>query len=470
MPADRSRSPPARNGNSNEHRPVPTVNVGVLGLGTVGSGTVRTLLEQRGLMRERLNIDIVVKKAADLDIDRKWDFDMPVSILTKDASDIINDPEIKIVVELIGGKGIAKKLIIDALNAKKSVVTANKALLAECGMELFELAASMGVDLFYEASVAGGIPIIKALRESLVANPIQSILGILNGTCNYILTRMEREGVAFDQVLKDAQRLGYAEAEPSLDVDGWDTAHKAIILARLAFGGNYTVEEAKVKGIRGIAGQDVKYAAEFGYRIKLLAILKRSTDGTAEISVEPTLIPADHLLSKVDMSFNAVFVRGEIVDETMYYGRGAGSLPTASAVVGDVADVARNMLLQPQCRAHCQDRNPLRLQRQAPKVKPYADHLTRAYIRLEVKDIAGSLSRVIGILAKHNISILAVTDFLRGQPLPGAVLPKDGLAPIVLLTDDARVADVDVALEECLQLPEVGRDHAHFRVEKLATA
>lgn len=421
-------------------------------------------------MRERLNIDIVVKKAADLNIDRTWDFDMPASILTKDASEIINDPEIKIVVELIGGKGIAKKLIVDALNARKSVVTANKALLADCGVELFELAASKGADLFYEASVAGGIPIIKALREGLVANPIRSILGIMNGTCNYILTRMEREGIAFDPVLKDAQRLGYAEAEPSLDVDGWDTAHKAIILARLAFGGNYTVDEAKVKGIRGIAGQDVKYAAEFGYRIKLLAILKRSPDGSAEISVEPTLIPADHLLSKVDMSFNAVFVCGEIVDETMYYGRGAGSLPTASAVVGDVADIARNMVLQPQCRANRQDRNPLRAQRQAPKVKPHTEHLTRNYIRLEVKDIAGSLSRVIGILAKHNISILAVTDFLRGQPLPGAVMPKDGLAPVVLLTDDARVADVDLALAECLQLPEVGSDHARFRVEKLATA
>lgn len=463
--AARSRSP-----NRNGHGATQTINVGVLGLGTVGSGTVQTILERTALIAERTGINLVVKKAADLNIDRKWDFDMPASILTKDAMEIINDPEIKIVVELIGGKGIAKKLIIDAINAGKSVVTANKALLADHGMELFELAATKGVDLFYEASVAGGIPIIKALREGLVANPIQSILGIMNGTCNYILTRMEREGVAFDAVLAEAQKLGYAETPPDLDVDGWDTAHKAVILARLAFGGAYSVTDAKVIGIRGVVGQDVKFAAEFGYRIKLLAILKKSSDGTAEISVEPTLIPKDHLMAKVDMSFNAVFVKGEVVDETMYYGKGAGSLPTASAVVGDVADIARNMLLQPHCRAQRQDRNPLRAQKKAPQVKPYGDHITRAYIRLEVKDITGSLAKVIAILAKHNISILAVTDFLRGQPLLGATVPKDGLAPVVLLTGDSRVADVDAALAECLKLPEVGPDHSRFRLEALVSA
>jgi len=464
MPA-RSRSP-----NRHAHGAARTIHVGVLGLGTVGSGTVQVILERQALIAERTGINLVVKKAADLNIDRKWEFDMPASILTKDAMDIINDPEIKIVVELIGGKGIAKKLIIDAINAGKSVVTANKALLADHGMELFDLAAKKGVDLFYEASVAGGIPIIKALREGLVANPITSILGIMNGTCNYILTRMEREGVAFDTVLAEAQKLGYAETPPDLDVDGWDTAHKAVILARLAFGGSYQVDHAKVIGIRGVGGEDVKYAAEFGYRIKLLAILKKSADGSAEISVEPTLIPTAHLMAKVDMSFNAVFVCGEVVDETMYYGRGAGSLPTASAVVGDVADIARNMLLQPQCRAHRQDRNPLRAQTKPPQVKPHAEHVTRAYIRLEVKDITGSLAKVIAILAKHNISILAVTDFLRGQPLPGASVPKDGLAPIVLLTGDARVADVDAALAECLKLPEVGPDHSRFRVEALVSA
>eukprot|EP00747_Dinoflagellata_sp_TGD_P162123 gnl/TRDRNA2_/TRDRNA2_179365_c0_seq1.p1 gnl/TRDRNA2_/TRDRNA2_179365_c0~~gnl/TRDRNA2_/TRDRNA2_179365_c0_seq1.p1 ORF type:complete len:476 (-),score=71.30 gnl/TRDRNA2_/TRDRNA2_179365_c0_seq1:446-1834(-) len=454
--------PPARNGE------IPKIHVGLLGLGTVGSGCAETLIMQRTLMRERTGIDLILKKAADLDIKREWPFAMPQEILTTNAQEIIEDAEIKIVVELIGGKGIAKKLIEAALNAGKSVVTANKALLADYGHELFDLAASKGVDLFYEASVAGGIPIIKALREGLVANPIRSALGILNGTCNYILTRMEREGVAFDDVLKEAQKLGFAEADPTLDVDGWDTAHKTVILAQLAFGGKYKVEQMSVKGIRNIAGQDVQYAAEFGYRIKLLAVLKRSDDNTVEVSVEPTLIPADHLFSKVDMSFNAVFLKGDVVDETMYYGRGAGRLPTASAVVADVADIARNCLLQPQHREARQDRNPLRhTTSNPPTIKPYADTKTRSYLRFEVQDVAGALAKVTAILAQNNISILALTDFMRGRPLPGNVLPKDALAPVVLLTGDSKGSDVDKAVEDILKLPEVGKSFARFRVESL---
>merc|ERR1719458_330013 len=288
-------------------------------------------------------------RAADLDIKREWGFDFPQEILTTDANQVLDDPDIKIVIELIGGKGIAKKFIEKALSSKKSVVTANKALLAEFGDELFHLAAENHADIFYEASVAGGIPIIKALREGLVANPIRSLFGILNGTCNYMLTRMELEGISFDEVLKDAQRLGFAETPPDLDVDGWDTAHKAVLLAQLAFGGKYQVDNMKVIGIRGVSCQDVQYASEFGYRIKLLAILKKTEAGKVEVGVEPTLIPSDHMLAKVDMSFNAVFVKGDIVDETMYYGRGAGRFPTASAVVADVADIAKNTVLQPQC-------------------------------------------------------------------------------------------------------------------------
>merc|ERR1712232_610166 len=299
----------------------------------------------------------------------------------------------------------------------------------------------------------------------------KSIHGILNGTCNYILTRMEREGIAFDTVLKDAQELGFAEAEPSLDIDGWDTAHEAVILAQLAFGGTYTVEQMQVKGIRGIAGQDVKYAAEFGYRIKLLAVLKRCEAGV-EVCVEPTLIPKEHLLSKVDMSFNAVFVHGDVVGETMYYGRGAGRLPTASAVVADVADVAKNMLLLPQCRHHTQDVNPLRrvnARGARTALKPVAEQKARAYLRFELKDVAGSLARVTEILAKHNISILALTDFLRGRPLPGvSTMPEGGLAPVVILTGDALTADLDKAVDECLNLPQTGPNYARFRVEDMS--
>jgi homoserine dehydrogenase len=420
-------------------------------------------------MRQRTGIDLVLKKAADLDIKRDFGFEFPKGVLTTDAQEVLGDPEIKIVIELIGGTGIAKKFMEAALSSGKSIVTANKALLAKHGAQLFELADKNGADIFYEASVCGGIPIIKALREGLVANPIKSVYGILNGTCNYILTRMEREGVAFDPVLKDAQRLGFAEAEPSLDVDGWDTAHKAIILAQLAFGGKYTVEEVQVKGIRGLDGQDVLYAAEFGYRIKLLAVLKRVGPEGVEVSVEPTLIPADHLLSKVDMSFNAVLVNGEVVDETMYYGRGAGKLPTASAVVADVADVAKNMVLQPQCGANRQDRNPMRyLANQKTVLKPHSQVRSQTYLRFDVKDVAGTLAKVTGVLAQHNLSIMALTDFMRGRPLPGAkAASTQEFVPIVIFIGDSAASDVDKAVEACKKLPEVGENFARFRVESL---
>jgi homoserine dehydrogenase len=465
MPESRERS----------RSPVPkaTIHIGLLGLGTVGAGTAETLVKQRRVMLERTGIDLVLKKAADLDIKREWGFDMPASVPTTDAKEVLEDPEIKIVIELIGGTGIAKKFIETALSNGKAVVTANKALLAKHGHELFELAAKNHVDLFYEASVAGGIPIIKALREGLVANPIKSIHGILNGTCNYILTRMEREGVAFDTVLKDAQNLGFAEAEPSLDIDGWDTAHKAIILSQLAFGGKYDVEQIHVKGIRGLSGADVQFASEFGYRIKLLAILKKPSDAGVEISIEPALIPSDHLFSKVDMSFNAVFVSGEVVDETMYYGRGAGRLPTASAVVADVCDVARNIDLQPQCRKHRQDRNPLRHMGSSANsaLKPHTEYTTRAYLRLELKDVPGALGEILGKLADHNISILALTDFLRGRPLPGAAtMPKNGYAPVVILTGDVKVGDLDKAIEEMKKLSVVGPDIVRFRVEDMRSS
>jgi homoserine dehydrogenase len=420
-------------------------------------------------MRQRTGIDIVLKKAADLDIKREFGFEFPKGVLATDAQEVFGDKDIHIVIELIGGTGIAKKFMEAALRAGKSVVTANKALLAKHGAELFEIADKNGVDLFYEASVCGGIPIIKALREGLVANPIKSIYGILNGTCNYILTRMEREGIAFDPVLKDAQKLGYAEAEPSLDVDGWDTAHKAIILAQLAFGGKYTVEEVHVKGIRGLDGQDVLFAADFGYRIKLLAVMKRVGPEGVEVSVEPTLIPADHLLSKVDMSFNAVLVNGEVVDETMYYGRGAGKLPTASAVVADVADIARNIVSQTQCRENRQDRNPMRqLFNEKTVLKSPAEVRSQTYLRFDVKDVAGTLAKVTGVLAQHNLSIMALTDFMRGRPLPGAkTASKQDFVPIVIFVGDSLASDVDKAVEACKALPEVGSNVARFRVESL---
>jgi len=415
-------------------------------------GTAETLVKQRQLMKDRTGVDLVLKSGADLNLERDFGFEMPAEVtLTKDAQDIIKDPNIHIVVELVGGMGFAKNVIEGALKAGKSVVTANKALLAEHGPELIDLAIANNCDLYYEAAVAGGIPIIKALREGLVANPITSGLGIMNGTCNYILTRMEREGVAFDEVLADAQRMGYAEAEPSLDVDGWDTAHKTVILANLAFGGDYKLAQMHVKGIRGIAGEDVNYALELGYRIKLLSVMKKTADGQVEIAVEPTLIPSDHLLSKVDMSFNAVFLKGEVVDETLYYGRGAGRLPTASAVVGDIAEVGRNRA------ANFHDSNPFRSTQESPAMKPYSEHQTRAYLRMEtVKTHIGTIAEVTTILARHKIVVSGLKQEAAGEA-----------EHLVILTGDLRIADLDLALKEISELSCVKGDIVRFRVEAL---
>ena len=318
------------------------IGVGILGFGTVGAGVADGLLKHRDVMAKRLGVDIVLKKIADLDITTDRGINVPSDILTTDAKSVLADPEIDIIVETIGGTGIAKTFVLEALNGGKCVVTANKKLLAEYGHEIFETAAKNDVDIYFGASVGGGIPIIRVLREGLAGNEIESIHGILNGTCNYILTRMENEGLPFDVVLKDAQKLGYAEANPSLDVDGFDTAHKACILAALAYGFQPTLDQVQVEGIRNLAGADVKYAADLGYRIKLLACVAKDGD-EVEVGVHPTLIPFSHMLANVNDAFNAAYVKGDMSDYTMYYGRGAGRAPTASTVVGDIGDIARNL-------------------------------------------------------------------------------------------------------------------------------
>ena len=299
------------------------IGVGIIGFGTVGAGVADGLLKHRDVMAKRLGVDIVLKKIADLDIVTDRGVKIEEGILTTDAKSIVSDDSVQIVVETIGGTGVAKTLVLEALNNGKCVVTANKKLLAEYGKEIFDTAAKNNVDIYFGAAVGGGIPIIRVMREGLAGNEIESIHGILNGTCNYILTRMENEGLPFDTVLKDAQRLGYAEANPSLDVDGFDTAHKACILATLAFGFQPKVDDIQVNGIRDLAGEDVKYAADFGYRIKLLASVSRHGDEVA-VSVNPTLVPFTHMLSNVNDAFNAVMVKGDMSDYTMYYGRGAG--------------------------------------------------------------------------------------------------------------------------------------------------
>ena len=411
------------------------IGVGILGFGTVGAGVADGLLKHREVMAERLDVDIVLKKIADLDITADRGVAVPDGVLTTDAKSVLSDPEVQIVVETIGGTGIAKAFVLEALNNKKCVVTANKKLLAEYGREILDAAEKNGVDIYFGAAVGGGIPIIRVVREALSGNEIESIHGILNGTCNYILTRMENEGLPFDEVLKDAQRLGYAEADPSLDIDGFDTAHKACILAALAYGFQPELKDVCVEGIRNLCGDDVRYAAEFGYRIKLLAVVARSGD-EVEVGVHPTLIPFSHMLSSVNDAFNAAWVKGDMSDYTMYYGRGAGRAPTASTVVGDIGDIARNL-------AH----GETRYRRAVPaygegrmKLRSPGDVSSKFYLRLSLADKAGVFGEVASILGRHGISIMAASQ--RG----GA---KDAESvPVVVLTHEAKASALAEALAE----------------------
>jgi homoserine dehydrogenase len=412
------------------------IGVGIIGFGTVGAGVADGLLKHRDVMAKRLGVDIVLKKIADLDIVTDRGVKIEEGILTTDAKSIVSDESVQIVVETIGGTGIAKTLVLDALNNGKCVVTANKKLLAEYGKEIFDTAAKNNVDIYFGAAVGGGIPIIRVMREGLAGNDIETIHGILNGTCNYILTRMENEGLPFDTVLKDAQRLGYAEANPSLDVDGFDTAHKACILATLAFGFQPKVDDIQVNGIRDLAGEDVKYAADFGYRIKLLASVSRHGDEVA-VSVNPTLVPFTHMLSNVNDAFNAVMVKGDMSDYTMYYGRGAGRAPTASTVVGDIGDIARNL-------AH----GETRYERGAPNyaegkvtLRAAGEISSKFYIRFLVADKPGAFGTIASILGKHSVSISAASQKAAAEDGKNAV-------PVVVLTHTAKVSDLDNALAE----------------------
>ena len=427
------------------------IGVGILGFGTVGAGVADGLLKHRDVMAKRLDVDIILKKIADLDITTDRGIQVPAGILTTDAAATSADPESQIIVETIGGTGIAKKFVLDALNAKKCVVTANKKLLAEYGKEIFDTAEAHGVAIYFGASVGGGIPIIRVLREGLAGNDIESIHGILNGTCNYILTRMENEGLPFDVLLKDAQKLGYAEANPSLDIDGFDTAHKACILAALAFGFQPSVDQVQVEGIRNLAGEDVKYAADFGYRIKLLAVVARQGD-EVEVGVHPTLVPFTHMLSNVNDAFNAAMVKGDMSDYTMYYGRGAGRAPTASTVVGDIGDIARNL-------AH----GETRYTRGAPnyaegtiRLRAAGDIASKFYIRFLVEDKAGAFGTIASILGQHGVSLDAASQkagSVGNQPVP-----------VVVLTHNAKAGDLEAALKEIQATGVIGAEPVALRV------
>ena len=414
------------------------IGVGILGFGTVGAGVAAGILKNRELMAQRLGVDIVLKKIADLDIETDRGIAIDSVLLTTDAKSVLHDPDIQIIVELIGGTGVAKDFVLEAFKAGKSVVTANKKLLAEYGDEIFSAAHKAGVDIYFGASVGGGIPIVRVLREGLSGNEIISMHGILNGTCNYILTRMENEGLLFEEVLSDAQAAGYAEAEPSLDVDGFDTAHKAAILASLAYGFHVPVDQFLVEGIRTLSGMDVKYAAEFGYRIKLLAVITR-IDDEVEVRVHPTLVPFDHVLASVHDVFNAVMVKGDLSDDTLYYGRGAGREPTASTVIGDVGDIAKNIAsgsARYERGVNVANEGKVKM-RDPNKIK------SRYYLRLMVADKTGSLGIMTNILGSYGVSILGANQKEHGCDDANA-----DYVPVVMLTHEANEADMNQALKE----------------------
>ena len=427
------------------------IGVGILGFGTVGAGVAEGLLKHRTVLAERLDVDIVLKKIADLDITTDRGVDVPKDALTTDALAVISDPGVQIVVETIGGTGIARTLVLKALESKKCVVTANKKLLAEYGREIFDTAAANNVDIYFGASVGGGIPIIRVLREGLAGNDIESIDGILNGTCNYILTRMENEGLPFDVVLKDAQKLGYAEANPSLDIDGFDTAHKACILAALAYGFQPRLDEVSVEGIRTLQGEDVAYAAAFGYRIKLLARVAKSGN-EIEVGVAPTLVPMTHMLASVNDAFNAAWVKGDMSDYTMYYGRGAGRAPTASTVIGDIGDIARNL-------AHGETRYSRAVKTYGEgmlRLRPAGEISSRFYLRFGVVDKAGAFGEIATILGRHGVSISAASQ--KDEKV------RHGFVPVVVLTHEAKAAELDAALAEIKASRVVGDDPVKLRM------
>lgn len=410
-----------------------TLNIGVIGFGTVGAGVVETVMKNGDLMAERTGVRPVIARIADLDTTTDRGIKLPEGLLIADANAVISDPSIDVIVELVGGTGIAKKFILSALENKKHVVTANKALLAKFGPELFAAAQANGVEIYFEASVGGGIPCIKALREGLVANHVEAIYGILNGTCNYILTCMAEEKASFDSVLLAAQKAGYAEADPSADVDGWDTANKAVILASLAYGRWFSLDDANVHGIREVTAADIENAEDLGYKIKLLAVI-RNVAGKIQLSIQPTLVSSNSQLGHVKGVFNAVMIKGDIVGSTMYYGRGAGRAATSSAVVADLIDIGMNL------EKNAVGRVPAFPQYAADlKVATPDDILARYYMRLQVKDQSGVLSQVAGILAKHDISIASVkqTEEQCGDTVQ-----------MVIITHQAPVSAVNNAVEE----------------------
>lgn len=429
------------------------INIGLLGCGTVGTGTAKILIESKDLIISRVGAALNLKRIADININRDRGIKFNEGVLTTDALGVVDDPEIDIIIELIGGEGIAKDLILRAINNGKHVVTANKALLASHGNVIFKAADEKGVDLAFEASAGGCIPIIKTLRETLVGNRINSMIGILNGTCNYILSKITDDKSSFENALSEAQANGFAEADPTLDVEGIDTAHKLSILSSLAYGMEINLNDIYIEGISEITPLDIEFAGQFGYKIKLLAISK-NRGNKVETRVHPTMIPFGNLLSNVNGALNAIAVSGDAVGNIMLYGHGAGMMPTASAVVSDTVDLARNLL------SGAEKRVPL-LSYQMENIKkipvmPVDEIFTNYYFRFSVLDQPGVLSKISGILGDHDISIKSVHQKDR---------KSKGSVPIVMLTHLAGEAGVKKALSEIVSLEIVKDKPVLIRIE-----
>jgi homoserine dehydrogenase len=431
------------------------IQVGLIGFGNIGAGVVRLLHENADVIRSKVGTGIVLKRIADLDITSDRGVVVDSGLLTTSVDDIFNDPEISVVIELVGGYEPAKTFVLKAIEKGKHIVTANKALLALHGADIYAAAVRKGVEVQFEASVGGGIPVLTAIKSNLAANNFSSVFGIMNGTCNYILTRMTQEGAAFTDVLKVAQELGYAEPDPTFDVEGVDTAHKLAVLISLCFGTSIDFNDIHTEGISNISGMDVKYAAEFGYRIKLLAIGKH-VDGEIEARVHPTMIPLDSPLADINGVFNAIRLSGDFVGPVMFSGRGAGQNPTASAIVGDLIGLSRSMKAGAGRRM-----SPLGFLDEAIvtiPVKPMADIVSKYMLRFSALDKPGVLGGIAGALGKHGISIESMVQTSHDVDDTTPV-------PIVIMTHEAREGSIQEALSEIDQLDIICEKTSFIRIE-----
>jgi homoserine dehydrogenase len=435
--------------------PPRTIRIGLAGLGNVGAGVFKNVAQNRDLIVQRTGADLQITRVAVRNLAKKRDIDFPSEVLTTDWRELVADESIQVIVELIGGTDEAFDLVSDSLRAKKIVVTGNKALLAEKGQELFALAEQCGVPIYFEAAVAGGIPIIQVLQEGLVANHIRSIHGIINGTCNYVLTRMSQAGLTYADALQEAQEKGYAEADPTLDVSGWDAAHKAIILASLSYGFWIKTEDVHVEGIDQVSIEDIRFAERLGYGVKLLSVIRADADGRVEVRTQPTLLPQSHVLANVNGAFNAIVVNGDIVGETLFYGRGAGQDPTSSSVISDLCEAAATLIYGARHSGFV----PHGLYGRS---KPINETVSRYFVRLTVYDQPGVLGQITTALGERGIGISSVIQ-------PEDLESVSDTASLVLMIDDAKLGDMKAAMAEIAELACVSGPAVWLRVETMSS-